>query len=317
MDYCCSNCGYQYDKQFQNTVQQCPNCWFNGHVITVIDSKSNCFSCNQQQSSKVVLECKHWICIDCYYQLNEDETESGEQHDIICGYCNLKTFPMTRIHSNQPVSCISKYADYYKKLYLLMTEGLVCVNIGNVFDQHIKRLNLILEYHKWLQIVSRYKIANVRPSYQIENVWKMHILDTTNYRSICELFNKGFIHHSPGHTLFDDNADILRRINNTKQYHIELFGSMDKQYWNYFEPQVRDKNYIYISQLTGRTDKLPFCPHWTTEYLKHEIHKIAGIPPCQQRVMFMNIQFDDNKMIQYYNVFGGCVLNLVLRLGGC
>lgn len=324
MDYCCSNCGYQYNIEALNNksnkinddVYQCPNCWFIGHLIKVRSINTECMICLEKTYNKKVFTCGHWVCTPCY-----DKMYVIPNEDIkLCCYCSSQISAVFEIQSNKPIiqfpSC---YNAYYRKLLVLVYK--VCgylVSAKNEFDRHHKRMELLNEYHKWLKIVSQYTATHVSPSPLIDEVWHTHIIDTENYSVVCELLYNGFIDHYPENSFIGDLDNKQKRIENTKRIYAELYGTMNPTYWDYQIIEENNKYYLYVKTLTGKTLKIPYLPAMTLKGLKAKIQDIEGIPPCQQRLIFAGRQLDnDKRLLTSCFIFGGSKLDLILRLSGC
>ena len=83
-----------------------------------------------------------------------------------------------------------------------------------------------------------------------------------------------------------------------------------------FYGKVRKRAQIFVKTLNGMTITLQVDPMNTIEEVKSGIYDKEGIRPSQQRLIYNNIQLDDNKTLADYNIYKEVVLHLCLRLSG-
>ena len=73
---------------------------------------------------------------------------------------------------------------------------------------------------------------------------------------------------------------------------------------------------IFVKTLTGKTIVLMFTSTNMIKKVKAQIESKEGIPPDQQRLIFEGRQLKDSMTLSHYNIQGGNVLHLVLKLRG-
>ncbi|GAA5854959.1 hypothetical protein JCM9279_003588 [Rhodotorula babjevae] len=73
---------------------------------------------------------------------------------------------------------------------------------------------------------------------------------------------------------------------------------------------------IKIKTLTGKEIELDIEPSHTTQKIKEQLEEKEGIPPAQQRLIFLGKAMPDDKKAEDLKVEAGSTLHLVLTLRG-
>lgn len=96
-----------------------------------------------------------------------------------------------------------------------------------------------------------------------------------------------------------------------------LFASYyNGNYNEYLENYSFEVMKLRIKNSDGITFAIFVEPYNTVYYLKGKIQDSKGIPPDVQRIIFNGTQLEDEKRLEEYCIYGGCLLHHFLRLRG-
>jgi ubiquitin C len=73
-------------------------------------------------------------------------------------------------------------------------------------------------------------------------------------------------------------------------------------------------NKIYVKSIKGKNIELNFQPSDSIKNIKDKIHKIEGIPPDQQSLMFSGKELKENLTLSEYNIQRGSTLHLSSKI---
>jgi hypothetical protein len=80
-------------------------------------------------------------------------------------------------------------------------------------------VSVIWEYHRFIMLAQKYSVA---PSYEIDQVWHLHMLHTKDYINSCKIYGE-FVHHNP--TSSEEKRVRTRDpYEDTKIFYMRMFG---------------------------------------------------------------------------------------------
>ena len=131
--------------------------------------------------------CNHWLCDTCFNKIGK------------CAICNHIV--------------VKKVCEYFGFDISVLCDGI----IKNKIIGYSKVTSLIIEYFKWLKLISEFGSCDLEPSVLIESVWTMHILDTKSYMNVC---GDVYLHRVGNKSIVKRNNDVV----NTKRCYVDKYG---------------------------------------------------------------------------------------------
>jgi len=108
-------------------------------------------------------------------------------------------------------------------------------------------------------------------------------------------------------------AQYIRNYQNFKKVEREQFNLLKSIYPEKYKSMGID---IFVKTLTGKTITLNVDAADSIYTVKEKFQEKEGVPPDQQRMVFMGMQLDDDRTLLEYGILTGATLLLVLRLRG-
>lgn len=140
--------------------------------------------------------------------------------------------------------------------------------------------------------------ARLAPTKLVADVWFDHILCPQEYASFCNELCGRIIEHEPITTdepLLDQKKQ-QRAARERVTIGIAFGTAMYRQYWNI--PARISKRYpVIVRTLTGSVLTLNVGEAWCVYDVKCELERRKGIPPTQQRLIYMAKELDDTQSL--------------------
>lgn len=178
-------------------------------------------------------------------------------------------------------------------------------------------------YRKWhaflrgLAVMPRNQLGGLPP--ELDAIWHAAILNTEQYAALCHDLQGRFIHHSTMSDLDSDQDKWNRRDRLVHAYRKRFREEPDEAIWanDVNIPPPEGDYQIFVKMLDGRTRTMSILATDTILKIKEQINRWAGIPVCDQRLIFGGAQLWNDKTLWDYALVQESTVHLVLSLRGC
>ena len=127
-------------------------------------------------------------------------------------------------------------------------------------------------------------------------------------------------YEGPSHALLESKLQVVRSQVDAMQQMIEEATNKyleDQKLAKQLKDIEMTKHYtIYVKTLTGKTIVLSIMHSYTIRQIKQMIQDKEGIPPDQQRIIYVGKQLEDYRTAKDYGFYSECMVHLILRLRG-
>lgn len=333
-NYCYNCCSPYSDEEIvQNLVNtpkeqsifQCDECFIINNIHKIINYNDSCMICYTHTNRKVIFNCCHWVCSECYYK-NDEDTKP-------CPICRAYISTTFHMQPYNPINIPKSLHNNYKQLYIRVFDmvqnyfsSLSSCSHNQYNTQHFHTIKLIEEYHKWLNLVSKNGGGNkLSPSDQIDQVWHLHILDISNYIATCEEIAGCVISHYPANAFSTNNEEKFIRYKKTLECYKKEYGTMNefiRKLWTIddFIMELYKKkaiSQVFVKTFTGKTITIPYSPDFYIDDISIMIQRKQGLAINQQRLIFAGKCLESDRLLSDYNIQKESTIHMVLRLTGC
>ncbi len=255
------------------------------HLPTMED---DCSVCLEKADKYDIFTCGHTLCNPCFKNMKlvkgTDELSCPKCREV--SKIRFMPFCTKKPRFELPDSVRQSMRVLYLRLFMTAIKGIdneYSISYRKRFKTCIKIHDELIEkfsqYYLWLTILAKSKTGaeKLLPGPFIEKVWTMHILDTVDYRNVCNTIAGKFIEHytydDTHHrdvTRFDNRIRLLKKLEKLKVNEKMLVNA-----WGYSTEIGKEfprGGYIFIRQLTGKVSIFEIDNNTTTT----DLHKFAN-----------------------------------------
>jgi len=232
-----------------------------------------------------------------------------------------------------------KYGRSFEKLYKRIQHiiNFFLPPTKNSSDRQKTTIMLLEEYYKWLLILRKNNGAeNISPSFIIDKIWHIHILDTKDYAYICNKIAGYMLHHITRDN-YNFSQEWRKRYKKTMKLYKKMFDHVPKErkiFWKKYGEIIEDEPNIslepnsfnvFIRLWYNVNISFTITEKTTVEELKlmlmkqnKKLMQIWGIrSSTEMRLIAIGKQLDDTRTVYDYGLREGSYIHLIFRLRGC
>lgn len=326
---------YSTNTSQQIKVFQCDQCFYIKKPIKIHNFNDPCPIClkkykNKYKNKYVYNECNHWICAKCYYDRKIEKNQ--------CCLCKkqsgTKIVPSIYLCQRQQSECFdndtpsiknkdSKYnyfrkLDYitrkcFKQLYIQINDSLgSSLNIS--LNNNVLYF-LCIEYHKFLKLLvennNNNNVDKLSPSYYINQIWREHIINISNYITVCNIMCGFVLHYYPEKSFLVNNPTYTERFDRTITLYQKKFGNIHPTLFEIWKPlpiyyDNKPRKQYQLSIIVKQLDASTITIDIKSDSLICDIKKIiAQKTNCHQhsiQLILYGKPLADNKTVSYYGI---------------
>lgn len=351
----CQLCTHEHsktdiDKYMTNTtgqinVFQCDRCFYIENPVTIYNFDEPCPICFEECNNKYVYnKCVHWICENCYHNEKIKKSEcylcKTQSNAIILPSNNLcQRYQSECFDNSTSIETKDNKYDYFinldpgvqkcfKQLYAQIND-----TIGSALKIRLNNNVLYLlcmEYHKFLKLLiendNNNNIDKLSPSYYIDQIWHEHILNISNYVTVCNIMCGYLIHHYPENSFLINRPLYSKRFDQTIALYQKNYGNINPILFEIWKPleiyydNIPRKKYnltIFVKLLSGPTITVTVDNNASILDIKKIIAQKCNYSEICCNLLWCGQQLQDDQIVTEYGIRDQSTLHHVRRLSGC